>query len=151
MPCRSGSNPLYKLGPSVKTRLHLFSPGSIFVVFMWIATAMGFQFYLEQFNAADSYARTYGAVAGVAILMLLFYVDALFLLIGAEINAEVDFIRLGIKSGPLPEEREVATVPPYQLDEEDRELKAELESSRSVDIDEPAIESEEAEKDVLDA
>ena len=102
---------VYKFGPSVKTRLHIFSPGSIFTIFMWIATAFAFQLYLGTFNAADSYARTYGAVAGVAILMFLFYIDALFLLIGAEINAEIDFIRLGIKSGPLPDEREVAADP----------------------------------------
>ncbi len=125
---------LYKFGPSVKTRLHLVSPGSLFTVAMWVLTAVIFQFYIESFNAADTYARTYGAVAGVAILMFLFYIDALFLLIGAQINAEIDFIRLGIKSGPLPEEQETAPIPPYQLDEEDRELKAELEDRRSVDI-----------------
>ena len=123
----------YKFGPSIKTRLHLFSPGSIFAVAMWILTAIGFRIYIDSFGAADSYARTYGAVAGVALLMLLFYLDALFLLIGAEINAEIDFIRLGIRSGPLPEESEVAPIPTYQLDDEDRELKAELEERRSVD------------------
>ena len=90
---------------------------------------------LDQLGAAETYARTYGAVAGVAILMLLFYLDALFLLLGAEINAEIDFVRLGIRSGPLPEEQETAPIPTYQLDEEDRELKAELEDRRSVDLD----------------
>ncbi len=123
----------YKFGPSVKTRLHLFSPGSCFCIVMWILTAWGFQFYISSLGAADSYARTYGAVAGVAFLMLLFYLDAFFLLVGAEINAEIDFIRLGIKSGELPEEQETAPIPPYELDEEDRELKAELEERRSVD------------------
>ena len=138
----------YKFGPSVKTRLHLFSPGSIFAVAMWFATGYGFRFYIESLGAADSYARTYGAVAGVAFLMLLFYLNALFLLIGAEINAEVDFIRLGIKSGELPEEQETAPIPPYQLDEEDRELKAELEERRSVDLQ---PEEEQALRESLDA
>ena len=73
----------------------------------------------------------------VAALMLLFYLDAFFLLLGAEINAEIDFIKLGIRSGHLPEEREIAAVPTYQLDEEDRELKAEIEERRSVDIAPP--------------
>jgi membrane protein len=130
----SGLALTYRFGPSVRTRLHLFSPGSCFAVAMWILTAWGFRYYIGVLGAADTYARTYGAVAGVAFLMLLFYLDALFLLIGAEINAEIDFIRLGIKSGELPAEQEVAPVPPYQLDEEDRELKAELEERRSVDI-----------------
>ncbi len=128
---------LYRFGTSVKTRLHLFSPGTVFTVAMWVLTAFGFQYYITSFGAADSYQKTYGAVAGVAILMFLFYVDALLLLVGAEINAEIDFIRLGIKSGPMPEEREVAPIPPYQLDEEDLELKAELEERRSIDIPPP--------------
>ena len=126
---------VYRWGPSLKTRLHLFSPGSAFVVLMWLLTAWGFRFYLESFGAAATYEKTYGAVAGVAILMLLFYLDAFFLLLGAEINSEIDFIRLGIRSGPLPEDRQVAPVPAYQLDEEDRELKAEIEDRRSIDTE----------------
>ncbi|MEM7809656.1 MAG: YihY/virulence factor BrkB family protein [Planctomycetota bacterium] len=125
---------LYRFGTSVRTRLHLFSPGTVFTVFMWIATAYGFKIYLTRLGAADSYAQTYGAVAGVAILMFLFYVDALFLLIGAEINAELDFIRLGIKSGPLPPEEQADVAPAYELDEEDLELKAELEERRSFNV-----------------
>lgn len=132
---------VYRWGPSLKTRLHLFSPGSVFVVAMWLLMGTGFRYYVESFGAAETYERTYGAVAGVAILMLLFYLDALFLLIGAEINSEIDFVRLGIRSGPLPEEQEVAPVPTYQLDDEDRELKAELEDRRSVDVHPDAVES----------
>ena len=135
----------YRFGPSIRTRLHLFSPGSLFAVAMWILTAWGFRVYIDLFGAADNYARTYGSVAGVAILMLVFYLDGLFLLIGAEINAELDFIRLGIRSGDLPEEREVAPIPTYQLDEEDRELKAELEERRSIDTEKPSIDKLESE------
>lgn len=126
---------IYRWGPSLKTRLHLFSPGSVFAVVMWIVTGWAFRFYLEKLGAAANYEKTYGAVAGVAVLMLLFYLDALFLLLGAEINAEIDFIRLGIRSGPLPEEQETAPIPTYQLDDEDRELKAEIEDRRSVDVE----------------
>ncbi len=124
---------VYRFGPSLTTRMHLFSPGSAFCVIMWLLTAWAFRIYLDYFGAAENYQKTYGAVAGVAVLMLLFYLDALFLLIGAEINSEIDFIKLGIRSGPLPEEQEIAPVPTYQLDEEDRELKAEIEERRSVD------------------
>ena len=127
---------VYRFGPSVKTRLKLFSPGALFAVAMWVLTAFGFRFYIETLGAVDNYARTYGAVGGVAILMLLFYIDALFLLIGAEVNAEIDLIKLGLRSGDSPEEREVAPLPQYQLDEEDRELKIDLVEKRSVD--EPA-------------
>lgn len=126
---------VYRWGPSLKTRMHLFSPGSVFAVTMWILTGWAFRFYVDSLGAAATYEKTYGAVAGVAILMLLFYLDALFLLLGAEINAEIDFIRLGIRSGPLPEDQVTAPIPTYQLDDEDRELKAEIEDRRSVDVE----------------
>ena len=45
------------------------------------------------------YERTYGTVGGVAILLLFFYIDALVLLVGAEINSEIDFEILGVKPG----------------------------------------------------
>ena len=121
---------VYRLGPSVRTRLRLFSPGSIFCVAMWVLAAVGFRIYLGYFGAAENYEKTYGAVAGVAVLMLLFYLNALLLLLGAEINAEIDFIKLGIRSGPLPVEQQVAPVPPADMDEEDRELKQEIEEHR---------------------
>lgn len=121
---------VYRLGPSVRTRLRLLSPGSIFCVTMWVVTAVGFRVYLGYFGAAENYAKTYGAVAGVAVLMLLFYLNALFLLLGAEINAEIDFIKLGIRSGPLPVAQQAAPVPQAELDEEDRELKQEIEQHR---------------------
>ena len=140
---------VYKFGPSVKTRFHLLSPGAIFAVGMWILTAFGFRFYVDKLGAADNYARTYGAVAGVAIMMLLFYIDALFLLIGAEINAEIDLIKLGIKSGESVEEREIAPIPQYELDEEDRELKSELEDKRSVDESEASQDNKDAEPIVV--
>lgn len=126
---------VYRWGPSVRTRMHLLSPGSVFCVAMWVLTAVALRVYLNYFGAAESYERTYGAVAGVAVLMLVFYLDALFLLMGAEINAEIDFIRLGIRSGPLPEERQVAPVPPAEMDEEDRELKQEIEEHRDVEAE----------------
>ena len=46
-----------------------------------------FRFYVDRWG---KYGETYGAVGGVIILLFLFYLDALILLIGAEINSEVD-------------------------------------------------------------
>jgi uncharacterized BrkB/YihY/UPF0761 family membrane protein len=62
------------------------------------------------------YDKTYGAVGGVVIMLLCFYLDALILLIGAEINSEVDYIVLGIKPGTNdfrgePESTPVAPAP----------------------------------------
>ena len=131
---------IYRWGPSLHTRMHLFSPGSIFCVLMWLLMGQLFNVYLNNLGAAANYTKTYGAVAGVAVLMLLFYLDGLFLLLGAEINSEIDFVKLGIRSGRLPAEQEVAPIPTYKLDDEDRALKAELEERRSIDVADEAAE-----------
>jgi len=46
-----------------------------------------FRFYVDKFGR---YQKTYGAIGGVTILLFFFYLDALVLLIGAEINSQVD-------------------------------------------------------------
>ncbi len=117
---------IYCFGPSIRRRFHLLTPGAVFVVALWLLLGYGLRVYVGQFDAAAAYQRTYGAVGGVAILLLLFYIDALVLMIGAEINAELDFALLGIPSGPTAEERTVAPKPLSELDEEDRELAADL-------------------------
>ena len=68
-----------------------------------IAILLGlvFRIYVQKFGR---YEQTYGTVGGVAVLLLFFYVDSLVLLIGAEINAEVDnamrhFTRRKLRSG----------------------------------------------------
>ena len=48
---------------------------------------MGFAFYVDNFG---SYAKTYGALAGVVVLLLWFWITALVVLIGAEFNAEAE-------------------------------------------------------------
>ena len=88
---------VYYFGPSVRGRWRWVSPGSLFVVICWVILAFAFRWYIDVYGAA-SYARTYGAIGGVAILLVVFYVDAIVLLIGAEINSEIDFAVLGVAS-----------------------------------------------------
>ena len=121
---------IYCWGPSIHRRFHLMTPGAVFVVASWLLLGYGLRVYVGQFDAAAAYQRTYGAVGGVAILLLLFYIDALVLMIGAEINSELDFALLGIRSGPTAEESTVAPKPADEMDDEDRELAAELEERR---------------------
>ena len=83
-----------------------------------------FRLYINKFGGEQSYSRTYGTVAGLVILLLFFYIDALVLLIGAEINSEIDFAVAGIPSGPELEERVVAPV----ADPEVQELREELQA-----------------------
>jgi hypothetical protein len=78
---------VYHFGPNVRQRFRLLTPGAVFTVFVWIVLGFAFRFYVDRFG---KYGQTYGAVGGVIILLFFFYLDALVLLIGAEINAEID-------------------------------------------------------------
>ena len=87
---------IYHFGPGVKHRFHWLTPGALFCLVVWILLGLVFRTYVQKFG---KYEQTYGTVGGVAILLLFFYVDALVLLIGAEINSEIDFEVLKIKRG----------------------------------------------------
>jgi membrane protein len=107
---------IYYKGPSIRHRFYLFTPGSVFVVVTWILLGFVLRTYLDHF--AKGYDQTYGAVGGVAMLLLLFYVDALVLLIGAEINSEIDFEVLKIRRGSRDFlEAECAALPPAPTSE----------------------------------
>ena len=86
---------LYHFGPSFKQEFHPITPGAVFSVAVWLLLGFVFRIYLTKFGGAANYNKTYGAVAGAAILLLFFYIDALVLLIGAEINSEIDFALCG--------------------------------------------------------
>jgi membrane protein len=87
---------VYHLGPSVKHHFHWLTPGAAFCLVVWVALGLVFKLYIERFGKYD---QTYGTVGGVAVLLLFFYIDALVLLIGAEINSEIDFEVLKVKRG----------------------------------------------------
>jgi membrane protein len=78
---------IYHFGPNVKQKFRLLTPGAVFTVAVWIALAFTFRIYVDRFG---KYGQTYGAVGGVIILLFFFYLDALVLLVGAEINSEID-------------------------------------------------------------
>jgi membrane protein len=89
-------NILYHFGPSIKQRFSYITPGAVFCIAVWIGLAIGFRVYVEKFG---KFNETYGTVGGVVILLMAFYFDALVLLVGAEINSEIDFAVLGVKRG----------------------------------------------------
>ena len=63
------------------------TPGSIVATILWLLVSLGFKLYVSNFG---SYNATYGAIGGVIVLMLWFYVSALAVLVGAEMNAEIE-------------------------------------------------------------
>ena len=89
---------VYYFGPMVRQPFRLLSPGGLFTVAVWVVLGLAFRFYVNSFGGTG-YELTYGTVGGVAILLLVFYLDALVLLIGAEINSETDYIILNVPRG----------------------------------------------------
>jgi membrane protein len=72
-------------------------PGIIASVVIWAVVATGLSIYLAY---APSYSVTYGALAGVIVTLLFFYLTGAALIFGAQINATVNAHRLGAASGP---------------------------------------------------
>ncbi|WP_238148803.1 YihY/virulence factor BrkB family protein [Serinicoccus sediminis] len=66
------------------------SPGAALAVLTAILAAAGFYVYLTGFGGQDSYNGTYGAIGGVIILLLLIYIINNVLVLGAELDAEIE-------------------------------------------------------------
>lgn len=99
-------NILYYYGPSIRQRFHFLTPGALFCVGVWILLGIGFRLYVEHFASNN---ETFRALGGMAILLLFFYLDAVVLLIGAEINSEIDFEILRLPRGTRDFTKAVAT------------------------------------------
>jgi membrane protein len=54
---------------------------------LWVVVSLLFKVYIAKFT---DYNATYGAVGGVIVLLLWFYVSSLAILVGAELNAEIE-------------------------------------------------------------
>ena len=80
----------YYLGPKRESpRWVWVSPGGIIAVLIWLAASLGFSFYVAEFGQS-SYAKTYGSLSGVVVLILWLYLTALAVVFGGEVNAELE-------------------------------------------------------------
>jgi membrane protein len=78
---------VYYFAPDAEQDWVWLTPGSIFATLLWLAASIGFKFYVANMG---SYTEAYGAIGGVMVLMLWFYISGLVLLVGAEMNAEIE-------------------------------------------------------------
>jgi len=63
------------------------SVGAVVATVIWLVASLGFSLYVDNFG---SYGKTYGALAGVVVLLLWLWVTNFVVLFGAEINAETE-------------------------------------------------------------
>jgi membrane protein len=79
---------LYWAAPNVKhPRFRWITPGSVAGVLLWIAASAGFAFYVANFA---TYNKTYGALGGVIVFLVWLWISNIAVLLGAELNAEVE-------------------------------------------------------------
>jgi membrane protein len=79
---------LYRFAPSrEKPRWTWVSWGAVLATLLWLAGSILFSFYVSNFA---SYNETYGTLGAVVILLMWFYLSGYVVLIGGELNAEME-------------------------------------------------------------
>jgi membrane protein len=93
---------LYYVAPNVKQKsFRWVSPGGIVAVLVWIAASVGFGFYASNFG---SYNATYGALGGAIVFLVWLWVSNVALLLGAELDSELERAREFAAGLPAKEE-----------------------------------------------
>jgi membrane protein len=79
---------IYYWAPNVKSRCwRWLTPGGTIGILFWLLASLALRAYLHFFNF---YSLTYGSLGAVIILLTWFYITGLMLLLGAEINSEIE-------------------------------------------------------------
>ena len=79
---------LYRFGPAhSRPRRAGAWPGAVTATVLWLAASALFSWYVSTFG---SYNETYGSVAAMAVLMMWLWLSAFAVLIGGEVNAELE-------------------------------------------------------------
>jgi membrane protein len=98
---------LYWAAPNVRQPgFRWLTPGGIVAVGLWVLASAGFAFYVASFA---SYNKTYGSLGGVIVFLVWLWISNIAVLLGAEVNAEVERGR-ELEAG-VPEQRTIALEP----------------------------------------
>lgn len=83
----TGVGLVYYFAPDVDQDFVWLTPGSVLATLLWLLTSLGFRIYVTNFG---SYTETYGVIGGVMVLLLWLYLTGLVIVVGAEMNAEIE-------------------------------------------------------------
>ena len=79
---------LYRYAPSRKVpQWQWVSPGAVIATVLWLIGSIAFSIYVRNFG---SYNETYGSLGAVVILLMWFWLSAFIVLLGAEVNCEIE-------------------------------------------------------------
>ncbi|MGN8153214.1 YihY/virulence factor BrkB family protein [Agrobacterium sp. 22094] len=83
-----GISMIYRYGPSrEEAKIKWLSWGVVFSTVLWLVASVLFSFYLENFA---NYNATYGTLGALIGLMVWVWISVVILIVGAEINAELE-------------------------------------------------------------
>jgi membrane protein len=79
---------LYRYAPSREVpQWQWVSPGAVIATVLWLIGSIAFSIYVRNFG---SYNETYGSIGAVVILLMWFWLSAFIVLLGAELNCEIE-------------------------------------------------------------
>lgn len=78
---------VYYIAPNADTPFVWVTPGALLATALWLLTSLGFKVYVQNFS---NYTAVHGAIGAIIVLLLWFYLSGFALLVGAELNAEID-------------------------------------------------------------
>jgi membrane protein len=97
---------VYYAAPNVKQRRwQWLSPGALFATLGWVAASGLLRLYFHFFT---NYAKTYGSLGAVMVLLTWLYVTGTMLLLGAEVNMVIETAAVRANAVP-PEDRPTPT------------------------------------------
>ncbi|MDQ3348792.1 MAG: YihY/virulence factor BrkB family protein [Acidobacteriota bacterium] len=83
----SGIGIVYYFAPDAEQDWAWVTPGAILATVLWVLVSLAFKLYLTYFG---KYNETYGAVSAFIVLLTWFYLSGLAIMVGAEMNAEIE-------------------------------------------------------------
>jgi membrane protein len=83
----TGIGLVYYFAPDAEQDWVWITPGSVVATLLWVVVSLGLKLYIAYFG---NYNETYGTLAGFIVLLTWFYLSGLAILIGAELNAEIE-------------------------------------------------------------
>lgn len=97
----------YYFCPDVpRPRWRWITPGALVGITTWVIASVALRLYL---HFSDSYTATYGSLGAVMVLLLWFYVTGMMVLLGAEVNAEIDWAIASRRSPKIGRQIGIAT------------------------------------------
>ena len=125
---------LFRVAPDRDApKMRWVSVGAVVATVLWLLASAGFSLYVANFG---SYAKTYGAIAGIVVMLMWLWITAYAILLGAEINAESEQQtvqdttkgpeaplgeRDAVKADSLPNAEEAGTDPKAQRQTQDQD------------------------------